>query len=286
MLVVFVGLDNAGKSSIKIYLETLDVEKAKKTRMSNCVEVYQRGNIKFEVFPGQLILRINEKLYEVFFPHVSKIVFVVDAADKERFKAAKEYWKFVEKMIEKYCDKKPQIILLAHKQDLDGAISPDELQKIIFSDEEIGEFNIVSIGTSIYDPISMSLLLKTIHGASRLGIDEIIDSLREKTNADVAFLYDSHLLPIAISSSGRDENIIDLINNLVVSLEKIGELLAFAGFFAGRRNIAVVSEKVDGDRILVGVFNFRVKLKDAIETCKSVHGHYLEELRKRLWESW
>ncbi len=286
MLVVFLGLDKAGKTSIKVYLETLDTEKARNTRMSNGVEAYQRGDVKFEVFPGQFVLRMNERLYEVFFPHTHKIVFTVDAADKKRFSAVKEYWRFVKRMIEKYCDRTPNIILLAHKQDLDDAVSPAELEKIIFDKEDFSNYSIETIGTSIYDPLSMSLLLRTIHGASKIGIEQIVDTLREKTGSDVAFLYDSHLLPIAVSTSGRDSEIITLINDLIISIEKIGELTMFAGYFKGNRNIVAVSEKIGEDRILVGVFNFRVKLKEALDLCMGVHKHYISELRRRMWGGW
>lgn len=282
MLIIFVGLDRAGKSSIKIYLETLDVEKAKNTKMSNGLEVYRVGDFKIEVFPGQLTLRKNEKLYEVFFPHTSKIVFVVDAADRKRFKAVSEYWRFVKKMIEKYCNDKPQIILLAHKQDLDGAISPDELQKIIFSDEEIREFNVVSIGTSIYDPFSMASLLNILHGAKKAS-EDIAEALRRIANAELAFIYDGHILPVIYSSKGRDsDKIITHINDILLSLEKIDRIQAFAGYFS-QKNIAVISIETNDGRVLVGVFGFKNKLSYVLERCRDAGQKYISKYRSQLW---
>jgi len=284
-MLVFLGLDNAGKTSIKVYLETLDIEKAKQTKMSDKVEVYQRGNMRIEIFPGQKVLRYNEKLYEVFFPFVRRIAFIVDAADQDRFDEAKEYWEFIKKMIKKYCKEIPEVILVAHKQDLQNAVPADQIAKYILSKNDLKTFRIVAINTSIYDPISMSLLLKVLHGAHRLGIDRVVEVLRERTDSDVAFIYDNHLLPIAISLREKDEKIINRLTDVVISLERLGEIKVLYGTYADGKNILLLSEHAKEERIIIGVYGFTVNLKEVLIHCKATQKHYLAEMRRRLWSS-
>ncbi len=282
MLIIFVGLDRAGKSSIKVYLETLDVEKAKNTRMSNGLEAYIVGDFRIEIFPGQQKLRYNEKLYQVFFPPASKIVLVVDAADCQRFEDVKLYWKYIRKMIEKYCQQKPQIILLAHKQDIDGAIPPEKLKTIIFDREDFTKYRITTLGTSIYDPFSMSSLLNILHGAKEASGD-IAETLRRITKAELAFIYDGHILPILYSPARIDNNkIIIHINDILLSLEKIDRIQAFAGYFS-TKNIAVISINTDNRRVIAGVFGFKNKLSYVLERCRDAGRRYIEKYRDQLW---
>lgn len=283
-MLVFLGLDNAGKTSIKVYLETLNIEKAKQTKISDKVEVYQRGAMRVEIFPGQRVLRENEKLYEVFFPFVRRIAFIVDAADSQRFNEAKEYWNFVKRMIEKYCREKPEILFVAHKQDIPNAVPADVVAEKILSKEDFKNYRILLLNTSIYDPISMSLLLKALHGAHRLGIDKIVEVLRERTGADVAFIYDNHLLPIAISMKHKDEKVVNRLTDIVISLERLGELKVLYGTYADGKDILLLSEYAK-ERILIGVYGFTVNLKEVLIHCKATQKHYLAEMRRRLWSS-
>ena len=284
-MIIFLGLDNAGKTSIKVYLETLDIEKAKNTKMSNQVEVYQRGKMRIEIFPGQKLLRMKERLYEVFFPYAKRIAFIVDSADKDRIPEVREYWGFVKSMITKYCEKTPEIILVAHKQDLQGALSAKELMNLILDKEDQRKYSIIPVETTIYDPISMSLLLRALHGGHKLGIDQVVDSLRERTDAELAFIYDNHLLPIATSVKSKDETMMRRLNDIVIALEKVGELRIMAGYFADGKNIIIVSDRVSDERILVGIYNFSTQLREAIIQCKNVSKYYLKEMRERMWES-
>jgi len=95
MTIAFVGLDRAGKSSIKVYLESLSLNSAMNTRISNGVETYLVRNFRIDVFPGQEKLRYEETLYERLFPFVSKVVLVVDSVDRKRFPEVRKFWKFV-----------------------------------------------------------------------------------------------------------------------------------------------------------------------------------------------
>ncbi|MEX0567560.1 MAG: ADP-ribosylation factor-like protein [Candidatus Njordarchaeota archaeon] len=286
MLVVFVGLDAAGKTSIKVYLETLDLDAAKNTVMSNHNETYERGSLRIEVFPGQEILRFKEPLYATFFPAVDKIVFVVDASNRERFKEAKKYWEFLKHMIDKYCSKTPQLIVLAHKQDLKESVLSDVILNEIFDQKDIGKYKIIPLETSIYDPISISLLLMTIHDGKNIGLDKITESLRQRAKADVAFVFDGHVLPISYSSAGRDIRPINLISDVICSLEKIGTIKTFVSVFEDESNIIAVSKKIDSERVIIGVYNYRENTKNVLDLCIQTLGYYIKEIRKRAWGGW
>ena len=275
---VFVGLDRAGKSSIKVYLETLNTELAEKTKMSNGIEVYQRGKLKIEVFPGQRRLRYNEKLYEVYFRIAKKIVFIVDSADHTRFDEVRKYWDYVLNMIKKYCEN-VEIIFVAHKQDLKEAIRAEELfRKLSLQSDNIP---VRYVNTTIYDPWSIARLLKIIHGADRAGVDDITDTLRKLCDADLAFIYDGHILPIAFSPKIEGDIIVH-INDVLCSLEKIDRIRAFVGYFT-EKNLVLVSVGVEKERILVGVYGFRKPLREILQYCKEAGERYVRTYRSRLW---
>jgi len=278
MLIIFVGLDRAGKSSIKIYLETLDVEKAKNTKMSNGLEVYKVGDtFKIEVFPGQEKLRYNEKLYQVFFPPADKIFFIFDAADKKRFNEVTKYFRYIEEMINKYCNKKIEVILVAHKQDIEGAIKAKTFFEKHIKTTTINKISFLD--TSIYDPFSLSNLLKKIHGTK---IDNIVEALRRLCRAELAFLYDGHILPISYSPAKPNNNIITHINQILIAFEKIDKIEAFAGYFK-TKNIAAIAIYEKDSRIIIGVYGFKLSLRDTLNYCKQAGQKYISEYRDQMW---
>jgi len=281
MLCVLLGLDRAGKSSIKVYLETLNADLASKTEMSNGIEVYQRGSLKIEIFPGQRRLRYNERLYQVFFPMAQKILFVFDAADRARFGEVEKYFRYVEQMIEKYCREEPELIFVAHKQDLEGAIDAREFFDSIIRKTKISKVQFLN--TSIYDPWSMADLLKAVHGTDRVGTDSIVDTLRRLCSAEFAFIYDGHILPLAYSPRLNDSVLLVNINDVVCSLEKLGQIEAFVGFFRDK-NFAIVSvTDDDNERVLVGVLGFSKSLRETLALCRETGSKYLRLYRGRLW---
>ena len=278
MLVVFVGLDRAGKSSIKVYLETLNTDLAEKTEMSNGIEVYQKGGLKIEIFPGQRRLRYNERLYEIYFRIARKIVFVVDAADHSRFDEVKRYWDYVMGMIKKYCGG-VEIVFVAHKQDLKGAIPAQELYRRLGLDS--GGVPVKFVDTTIYDPWSIAGLLKVIHGGDTIRVDDIAETLRRLCGAELAFIYDGHILPLAFSPKAEDRVILH-INDVVCSMEKIDRIRALIGFFR-EKNIVLVSVGGDEERILVGVYGSRKDIKEVLKHCRDAGKRYLERYRDIMW---
>jgi len=280
MLVVFVGLDRAGKSSIKVYLETLNTDLAEKTEMSNGIEVYQKGGLKIEIFPGQRRLRYNERLYEIYFRIARKIVFVVDAADHSRFDEVKRYWDYVMGMIKKYCGG-VEIVFVAHKQDLKGAIPAQELYRRLGLDS--GGVPVKFVDTTIYDPWSIAGLLKVIHGGDTIRVDDIVETLRRLCDAELAFIYDGHILPLAFSPKKLEgDNIIVYLNDVICSLEKIGQIKAFVGVFE-KRKLGTIAVGTNKERIIVGVYGFKTRITEALEYCRQTALRYMNQYRGELW---
>ena len=277
---VFVGLDRAGKSSIKVYLETLNIEIAKNTKMSNGIEVYQRGGLKIEVFPGQRRLRYNEKLYQVYFGVARKIVFVVDSADHERFDEVRRYWDYVMRMVRKYCGD-VEIVFVAHKRDLEGSIPARELYGRLGLDS--GGVPVKFVDTTIYDPWSIAGLLKVIHGGDAIRVDDIVETLRRLCDAELAFIYDGHILPLAFSPKKLEgDNIIVYLNDVICSLEKIGQIKAFVGVFE-KRKLGTIAVGTNKERIIVGVYGFKTRITEALEYCRQTALRYMNQYRGELW---
>ncbi|MEM2833356.1 MAG: ADP-ribosylation factor-like protein [Candidatus Korarchaeota archaeon] len=281
MIIAFVGLDQAGKSSIKVYLESLSTKNALNTSMSNGVESYLRGNMRIDVFPGQEKLRYMELLYERFFPYIDKLALIVDASARDRFDEVKRYWKFLKNMLEKYAEKEIQVILVAHKQDLSGAVSSDELCKIIFDADDIERYNVIHLNTSIFDPISMSLLLRALHGTIGL-LESITEMLRVESRAQIVAIFDGHLLPIAISGTSPRSELFEKVHELVTSVEKFGYLKAFVAIFEGEKVLAI-SRREGNERVIICIINFEETLERVIELSNNAISHYINELRKRFW---
>jgi len=281
MMTVFVGLDYAGKTSIKTYLETLSVDAAMNTRMSNNVEAYARRNFRIIIFPGQQKLRYYELLYERFFPLASRIALVVDAADTKRLGEVRRYWQFLFRMIDKYGKKKVQVVLVAHKQDLPNALGWREiLPKIFDVPFDVGLFNIRCADTSIFDPQSMSTLLRILHGATGLGIEGLITNLRRLTKSEAAMLFDTHLHPIAMSGTTVGSEIFRRVHALVSDLRKHG-FEAFVGVFRGYHIFVMCGEGGEGD-VVLALVNFGVKVNTAAEFCSTALKQYAR-MRNRIW---
>lgn len=285
MQVLFLGLDNAGKTSIKVYLETLNSEAAVKTKISNGVEVYKKGDLVMRIIPGQAALRMNEKFYRLYFPSADLIVFVVDAADKTRFDKAVDYWRFVRDKILEYGKEGIRVIFLAHKQDLDSALSAGEIEKLF--EGLLEEVDPVFLETSIFDYSSMVNLLNVIHNARKVGIDGLLEDLRKRLEADIAFLYDRHLLPISIAIRKKpNKELFDRISSVIVETEKLGEVHALILFFNDGSNLLVLGKRLPEERILVGAYNIRRGLSEAVKLFEGLYNQYREVYRKRLWASW
>eukprot|EP00037_Helgoeca_nana_P038028 m.18725 g.18725 ORF g.18725 m.18725 type:complete len:178 (-) comp9720_c0_seq1:255-788(-) len=126
MRVLMLGLDSAGKTTI-LYRLKLGQSVTTIPTVGFNVETVTYRNIKFNVWDvgGQDKIR---PLWRHYYTGTQGLIFVVDCADKERMdEARKELHKIVN-------DREMQsaiILVFANKQDLKGAVTPEEVRPLL-----------------------------------------------------------------------------------------------------------------------------------------------------------
>ena len=128
--IVFLGLDNAGKSALLHVLKTDRVTQTRPTIHPHSEEL-KMGNLVLNTFDlgGHETAR---KIWKDYFPAVHAILFLIDSVDVKRFEEAK---KEIENILET-----PELInipiaILGNKIDMAGAVSEEELKEAIHYDE-------------------------------------------------------------------------------------------------------------------------------------------------------
>ena len=122
--IVFLGLDNAGKTTLLGVLKNDKVTQTKPT-YHPCSEELKMGNIRFKTHDlgGHESAR---KIWKDYFPAVDGILFLVDSADPDRFDEAK-------KELEEVCNtpqlEKIPIAVLGNKADKNGAVQEYDLKQ-------------------------------------------------------------------------------------------------------------------------------------------------------------
>ena len=276
--VVFVGLDNAGKTSIKLYLQHLDKEKALMTRASTNIERLSRAGLSLAIIPGQKVYREDEKFYKILFPSVDHIVLVVDASRPDRFAEAKEYYKFVRKMIKKYALKKPKITILAHKQDIREALDGETVKKEVAG----ARSRVMVLETSVRDLMSMIILLKNLYGNLKgNAIDFITQALQERLGAEGIALLDSQRLPLSLAG---DKNLLEKIMDKYFGTIVRESEFKYGIICTNGTSAALVCEKSDGYSIFVLAANYGVGVEEALSIIKEAAYCYAKEFVKR-WGS-
>ncbi len=273
--IVFVGLDNAGKTSIKLFLQHLNREKALKTRASTNIERFNRAGLSLAVIPGQKIYREDEKFYRILFPSADRVVLVVDASRPDRFSEVKEYYRFVKKMIKKYALKKPKIILLAHKQDLRNSVDGETVKKSVAG----ARSNVLVLETSVRDMMSMIILLKSLYGRLKgNAIDFVTQALQERLSAEGIALLDSQRLPLSMAGN---KELLDRILNTYFSTVVRDDNFKYGIICTNGTKAALVCEKADDYSIFVLATNYHAGVEEALSIIREAARCYAKEFIKR-----
>lgn len=122
--ILILGLDGAGKTTILYKLQVGEVVTTIPTIGFN-VETLQYKNLKFQVWDlgGQTSIR---PYWRCYYSNTDAIIYVVDSLDKDRMSTSKQE---LVSMLEEEELKKSILVVLANKQDMEGAMSETEVAK-------------------------------------------------------------------------------------------------------------------------------------------------------------
>ena len=128
--IVFLGLDNAGKSALLHVLKTDRVTQTRPTIHPHSEEL-KMGNLVLNTYDlgGHETAR---KIWKDYFPAVHAILFLIDSIDVNRFEEAR---KELENILETPELVNIPIAILGNKIDMAGAVSVEELKAAIHYDE-------------------------------------------------------------------------------------------------------------------------------------------------------
>ena len=128
--IVFLGLDNAGKSALLHVLKTDRVTQTKPTIHPHSEEL-KMGNLVLNTYDlgGHETAR---KIWKDYFPAVNAILFLIDSVDVGRFKEAR---KELDSILETAELVNIAIAIVGNKLDMAGAVSLEELKEALNYDD-------------------------------------------------------------------------------------------------------------------------------------------------------
>ena len=157
--IVFLGLDNAGKSALLHVLKTDRVTQTRPTIHPHSEEL-KMGNLVLNTYDlgGHETAR---KIWKDYFPAVNAILFLVDSVDVKRFPEA---YKELNDILETPELVNIPIAILGNKIDMAGAVSIEELKAALHYDELLAKENrpMEVFMTSVTKKIGFSAALEWI----------------------------------------------------------------------------------------------------------------------------
>ncbi|CAD8177100.1 unnamed protein product [Paramecium octaurelia] len=131
MRILILGLDNSGKTTILYKLHLNEVIQTAPTMGFN-VETLTYKNLKFQVWDlgGQNAIRLYWRSY---YPNTNGIIYVIDSFDEGRLKTSKEE---LMTLLQEEELKNVPLLILANKQDMQGALSETEICEFLKLEEE------------------------------------------------------------------------------------------------------------------------------------------------------
>ena len=128
--IIMLGLDNAGKTTVLYKLKLGEVVTTIPTIGFN-VETVVYKNLKFQVWDlgGQTSIR---PYWRCYYTNTDAIIYVVDSADRDRVGISKQE---LVSMLEEDELKDAVLVVLANKQDIEGAMSVTEVHSALGLDK-------------------------------------------------------------------------------------------------------------------------------------------------------
>mmetsp|Transcript_59629 Transcript_59629/g.171005 ORF Transcript_59629/g.171005 Transcript_59629/m.171005 type:complete len:197 (-) Transcript_59629:293-883(-) len=125
--ICFLGLDNAGKTTLLLMLKENRVSSSSCTTLYPQTEELMIQNIRFRAFDlgGHQTAR---RIWKDYYSAVDGIVFVVDAADRTRFEEVREA---LHMLLDDPCIQDIPVAVVGNKIDIPVAASEDELRSAI-----------------------------------------------------------------------------------------------------------------------------------------------------------
>jgi len=217
--VVLLGHANVGKTSIGKYLKYFDRALALDTEPSTRIEKYMlkimKADISLFVTPGQK--RFKDSNMEFLLRLLDSdtiVIYVIDAStETNKLKLMVSDFIAVVHAVRRVVEEKKigriNIVLLAHKQDLPGAIDGEKVMGRVINRirRKIPFVSIEVFNTSIYYPESIFRFIRKAVIPKVLpisSIHDIVTTLTKITGSDTVVISDSMGFPIAI---GGEEDI-------------------------------------------------------------------------------
>jgi len=226
--VVMLGLSNAGKTSIGKFLLSFNLKYALETEPSvNFEKILKRnivGTVNIFIAPGQKRFWKNIEIFKTLLDDYDTILYVIDAADKSRIPEARRCFVNIVKFLRSTHLNGKKVLLVAHKQDIPGALKKNIIEKLFVNPvkQMIPNIKINIFETSIYRPASLIKLLKEgIYGEEIRSFDDVLTQISLDTRSEIAVLNDSEGL--LISFTGNEDialNLAAFSTNIFVTLSK------------------------------------------------------------------
>ena len=141
--ILFLGLDNAGKTTLLTVLKNNKVSQMPPTKHAHSEElVIQNVNIHAFDLGGHHAMR---KVWREYFPKIDAVVYLVDAADPTRFQESKAE---LDKLLNNEDIGSIPVLVLGNKIDKNGAVNEDEfrLQLGLATESSFGVQKLDNIG--------------------------------------------------------------------------------------------------------------------------------------------
>ena len=121
-VILILGLDNAGKTTLLNYLTNANNQKTQPTKGVNGISIQSCGiNLNVYDIGGQKAIR---EYWKYYYEDVDSLIYVIDANDEERIEECNE--SFQELLKEEKLKKIP-VLVYANKADLKTCLGPDQI---------------------------------------------------------------------------------------------------------------------------------------------------------------